>query len=792
MGTFGLAVNDICDRFPCSGGGPAVYALPLPYHYLKRNPHVSTPRTNHSAVNYSRGFRISKPHPWRVRRGQDPAWIKFYGKRETDSGYFTGGCGGEVYRANLLPEQYHGNFFYCEPSLNIVHRCILERNGPSYKGRRAPGEQQSEFLASTDQWFRPINLRVGPDGAIYIVDMYREIIEDYSAIPRFLQQQYGINKGSDRGRIWRLVPQGGTKEKNADLTKWSINDLVRATGHPSAWWRYTAQRLLVERGDRSAVAALSAQVREGETPQAKIHAMYTLDGLGTLQPIDLMHALRDTDYGVRIHALRLADRHFDSDNDLLAKVVVRTNDSDPSVRLQLAMTLGESSDAAATGALLKLSQLHGDQRWMPAAILSSVNDSAGSLLNGLLTAPNDSKKPTSLLAPLARTLGGRRDGPQMAAILAALTVQAPTIQRACLKGLIDGLSGGAEPVPILADGWAALKTLLRSETPGIRADATRLAALLQRADSPELQAVFAAAAKEALDENRSIQDRQRAVQLLSNAPYPALEPSASSLLDARQPPTLQHAAVESLGRSADPRVGATLLKGWTGMTPKLRADVLRRIFARENRLPSLLAAVQNKVVRRGDISAIQREQLTKSGNNAIAMRARELFENPMADAELQKRIDQYQKALSGKRNPDRGKQVFAKTCLACHKLKDEGFEVGPPLGSVINKPDEVILLDILDPSGHIESEYGSYIVVTYEGRTFTGILVSESATSVTLRKAKGVNDMVLRKDIEIIKASEVSLMPSNLHEQISPQDAADLIAFLRKTIHAGDSAVRRP
>ena len=174
------------------------------------------------------------------------------------------------------------------------------------------------------------------------------------------------------------------------------------------------------------------------------------------------------------------------------------------------------------------------------------------------------------------------------------------------------------------------------------------------------------------------------------------------------------------------------------------------------------------------------------------MRARELFENPMADAELQKRIDQYQKALSGKRNPDRGKQVFAKTCLACHKLKDEGFEVGPPLGSVINKPDEVILLDILDPSGHIESEYGSYIVVTYEGRTFTGILVSESATSVTLRKAKGVNDMVLRKDIEIIKASEVSLMPSNLHEQISPQDAADLIAFLRKTIHAGDSAVRRP
>ena len=104
--------------------------------------------------------------------------------------------------------QYHGNLFYCEPSLNIVHRTVLTRDGAGYQARRAPGEQDSEFLASTDQWFRPMNLRVGPDGALYIVDMYREIIEDYSAVPRFLQQQYGLNKGKEHGRIWRLRPKG--------------------------------------------------------------------------------------------------------------------------------------------------------------------------------------------------------------------------------------------------------------------------------------------------------------------------------------------------------------------------------------------------------------------------------------------------------------------------------------------------------------------------------------------------------------------------------------------------------
>ncbi len=125
--------------------------------------------------------------------------------------------------------------------------------------------------------------------------------------------------------------------------------------------------------------------------------------------------------------------------------------------------------------------------------------------------------------------------------------------------------------------------------------------------------------------------------------------------------------------------------------------------------------------------------------------------------------------------------MFTKTCLACHKLKDEGFEVGPLLGSVINRPDEAVLLDILDPNRHIESEFSSYIIVTADGRTFTGVLVSESATSVTLRAEKGDDQTILRKDIELIRTSDVSLMPSNLHEQISPQQAADLLTFLRVT-----------
>lgn len=119
VGTFGLAMNELGDRFPCSGGQPAVYALPMPYEMLIRNPHASMPSTNQSAANYGRGYRISEPHPWRIRRRQDPAWIKFYGNRETDSNYFTGGCGGEVYTSKSFPMEYRGNFFYCEPSSTL-------------------------------------------------------------------------------------------------------------------------------------------------------------------------------------------------------------------------------------------------------------------------------------------------------------------------------------------------------------------------------------------------------------------------------------------------------------------------------------------------------------------------------------------------------------------------------------------------------------------------------------------------------------------------------------------------
>ena len=783
--TFGMTMNQIGDRFP-SASRPVNYALPLPHRYMKRNPHVATPEASRIAANFSRAYGISRPHPWRVRRSQDPDWVNFYGKGETDNGYFTGGCGGEIYLADGFPPNYRGNFFSCESSQNLINRAILERDGAGYRAHRAAGETASEFLASTDQWFRPVNLGTGPDGALYIVDMYREIIEDYSAIPRFLQQQYGVIKGNDRGRIWRLVAEPATRSENMPLDEMTTDQLVQATGHANAWWRRTAQRVLIERGDPTAVAALRAQALRGRTMPARLHALYTLDGLGALTSTEVVKALGDSSYAVRMHGLRLADRWLKTREDVLVTVLSMSGDTDPKVRLQLAMSLGETSDPRAFDTLLELARTRGDERWMRAAILSSVRESAGRLLVAILNEESLTDGGRAVLSWLATTTIARKEAGHVSSVLESFSRHDEAVQVACLQGLLLGLPHGEPAGPLLTANWDSLRRLLNSQSGEVRTLALQLAARL-KLQAGEIELAFQRAAQQAIDEDVSTDRRREAIQLLADAPYAILSVTALELLDASQPVALQKAGAEALGTSTDVGVGGVLMEGWKGFTPQVRQVVLKVVFSREERLPALLDAMDAKRIRQDDINDSQWQQLLQSGHAQIATRARSLYDRTGADAQMQDRINRYQQALVGNRNVENGRQVFAKNCLNCHKIKEEGQQVGPPLGSVVNKPDEAILLDILHPSGHIESEYTSYVVVTERGRILTGILTSDSATSIVLLRDKGLTDTVLRTEIESMTASNTSLMPSDVHKIVSPQDVADLIAYLRDVFGPANS-----
>lgn len=782
VGTFGMTMNDLGDRFPCSGGQPAIYAVPVDRRYIIRNPYIPGPTSNHSAVNYNNCYRISQPHPWRVKRGVDPNWQNFYGKRETDSNYFTGGCGNEIYRSTHFPEEYQHNFFMCEPSQNILHRCIVNRDGSGYSGHRAEEEQQSEFVASSDQWFRPVNVRVGADGALYISDMYREIIEDYSAIPRFLQQQYGVAFGDKHGRIWRLVSAEKPLRPIENLEEKSSAELVALLADSDSWWRETAQRLLVERGDDTVIPAVQQLAREGETGQAKIHALYTLAGLGALSADDPLPGLTDADYTVRVHAMQLAEPFLDTSDALRARVMELASDDDPRIRLQAAMSLGESENLEILPALVQLARDHGTEHWMPNAILSSASPFAVELFTALLAERPVSKGTKKVLQPLAATIGGQRNAEQIGMALHAIAESNPDLQSPCIAGLIQGFSEGKAEGALDEKGTAGLVKLLNEAEPQIRAETVKLASLLLPATAPELQSVFAQATTTALDDAEDLQNRENAIAVLARAPYDVFSPMVTELLDVRQSPDLQLATVKSLAGSDSPEVTQVLLEGWDRYTPKVQDAVLDTLFARTDRAAALLTALENGDIQLIDINPFRRERLMKARSYGIRKRAKQLFAEKAVDPELEKRAVAYREALSKERDLARGKGLLTKHCLVCHKLGPEGHEVGPNFVEVANTPDEGLLQEILAPSRKIDPQFRNFVVVTASGKVLNGVIASESATSVTLRQEEGKSATILRKDIDEMNASDVSLMPEDLHKNLSPQDIADLLGYLRESL----------
>ncbi len=780
--TFGWGMNATGDRFTTAGGTPVSANLPLPYRYLGRNPFVASPAVAYTASNYNRVFGISPPHPWRVVRGRDPNWVKFYGSRETSGGFFTSGCGTEIYQGRLFPREMVGQLFCCEPSNNVIHRSVLTLHGSAYQARRTPSEARSEFLASGDPWFRPVNLRVGPDGAMYIVDMYREIVEDYSAIPRFLQQRYGLAGGRKLGRIWRLIPETARLRPAVDWQKAADDVLLTSLADENAWRRFTAQRMLIDRGGREAVAGLTKMVRQGKSALGRLHALCTLDGLGAVGVPEIAAALGDPDPGVRMHGLRLSEQVL-PDNAESVRLVARLGMApEARVRLQAALTLGESKTTAADSALMELARRAGREQWMAAAILSGARDRSGRLLAGLLSGKTVEGGGRELVGSLAATLGGRRQVSEWTSVLEAVASHDEAVKTACLAGLSTGLAGNGGKLSDAESTWPALSRLIADRSPSIQRLAIGLASRLGFQDRPAIRRAMQRAMTLAEDAGEEIPDRVAAVRLLAFASYKQAAGTFKKLLDPGQPLNLQLTAVAAMSASTDRRAVVAMLAGWGGYTPRLRKEVLDAVMSRESRLPLLADALEKKTVAVAEMNASRREQLVASRDPKVSTRARRLFAERPLEADLRARVARYQKALKGKRNLTRGREVFARHCLGCHRLKKEGHAVGPDLGGVIKKPDEAILLEFLNPSATIEPAFQSYTVVTTAGRIYTGTLAAESATSLTLRKEKGLTDTVLRKQIESVKASAVSLMPSNLYEKISPTEIADAIAYLRKAL----------
>src|SRR5439155_1703165 len=216
------------------------------------------------------------------------------------SGHFSasGGVGYIPESLRCYPGDLPGSILVCDVAANIVHRDVLSARGPAFVASRAPGEQKSEFFASRDRACRPVGVELGPDGALYLIDMQRDVIEHPDYIPKKLREKLNIRAGDDRGRIYRITPKGGLPARKPHLRQAPASELVNYLSDSNQWWRCTAQRLLVQHGDKTAVPALK-KLAEGKDALGRLHALWTLDGLGALDEALVRRALTDAHPGLR-------------------------------------------------------------------------------------------------------------------------------------------------------------------------------------------------------------------------------------------------------------------------------------------------------------------------------------------------------------------------------------------------------------------------------------------------------------------------------------------------------------
>lgn len=722
----------------------------LPEHYLARNPHLAVPTLRRTLANYPDSTRL-----YPVSRTR---------QRFNDHHHFnhvTSANSATPYRDELFGPEFASSMFISDPVHNLVHREVLTPDGVSFVSHRAASESESEFLASADNWFRPTMLKTGPDGALYIADMYRQVLEHPEWIPAHIKPRLDLRAGADRGRIYRVFPQGAVLRPVPRLSSLGPEQLVGALESPNGWQRDTAQRLLVHRGEVGMSDALRALVRESPRPQTRLQALCTVDGLGTLTALDVVAALEDSHPAVREHALRLAEPFAAELAPFTAPFEALADDPDLRVRYQLAFTLGADGwpPAWAGPLLVRLATRDFDQADLQVAILSSAPRYVGEMLHATLALQSETGG--ALLEQLIGLATARKSNDALAAALrevAEPTGPVATWQLAALVAMLNALEQQG----------------LTWETFTTNADSS-LQSVLRR-----LERFFA--------EARELAAREPSEESLRLAAIPVLgrfEPQRpddvrqlAALLRPEQSGSLQQAAVQALAHLNDPAAAEALLAGWNGYSPALREEVLTALLGRREWTRELLARLESEAIPARQLGATWRDKLLRHADTAIRDRATDLFSAVSADREALLKSYAGVSKLTGDR--DHGIQLYRQHCATCHRLGGEGQSVGPDLGMLANKSVPVLLEAILDPNRAVEARYVGYLALTRSGREVSGIITSETPNNLTLRTTDAREETLLRSELEELSSSGLSLMPEGFETALSPQDLADLISALMR------------
>jgi putative membrane-bound dehydrogenase-like protein len=794
---FGTSFDEWGNQFNCNNTQHIRHVI-LPMHYMARAPLLEIPAYQQDISDHGQPsspmFPLTGPQEWRKQRTElrqkryDENGLN---RKEQLSGYFTGASGSMVYTGDAWPAEYRNNIFVGDVSGNLIHRDVLTPEGVSFKASRS--KDQTEFIASKDQWFRPCNFANAPDGNLYVMDVYRLFIETPESIPEEIKKGMDFYAGDTMGRIYKIVANKSQTQRNLkpNLSKATIPELVKLLEHPNGWHRTTAQRLLIERQDKAAVVALKEMADKSQSATGRLHALWTLDGLRMLDQELILLAMKSSESRLREHGLRLANS-FVADRkkvidavdpvviDTLSKAItdaalLMVDDSDLRVKFQLALMLESlrftntddaKFDAKRLDIYSKLASHHSNDQWFRLAILSSVADSASQFFAALRAKhPNFDNK--EMIAQLGSLIGAKHEAAEMTSFVKGLNgLKEP---EAGLNGLAKGLQlAGVKNLPAPSIE-AALTPYLNhtNETVSKAAwDTARFFELKGLIDK-----ALADLAKADLDPKKKVS----AIRALRGGQFAAVAPVLQKVLASGEAGEVKAAAVESLASFDDAAVASSLLDAWASYTPDVRAKVLDAMLSEKERMKVLLKAIEENKVEKATLGEEMRARLYEHPEKEVADRAKAVFKGSGDDRGAA--VANYKDVLKLNGDQARGKPIFEQHCAKCH-LPNKGGRIGADLSGVNNKTKDELLTSILNPGYAIEPRFVNYIVTTNDGRIRNGILANETPGAITLRGLDG-DTTILRKNVKEIKASNMSLMPGAFEMLIDKQGMADLIAYLR-------------
>ena len=779
---FGHTMDDWGTRFVCSNSNHIQQVI-FRESYLARNPYYVAPDAIRSIAtdgSSARVFRASPPEPWRIIRQKWRAEAKGYklvlnkeGRwefrpldptlkmegipTEYPVGYFTSATGVTIYRGNAYPEEFRGNAFIGDVGGNLVHRKRIYNKDIVYRAERA--DVGEEFVRSSDNWFRPVNFVNAPDGTLFVLDMYRETVEHPYSIPEAIKEFLHLTSGKERGRIYRLVSPGMKRINVQYPGKLDQEQLVRQLGSDNGWIRYTAQRLLWEEGDRRIVPLIENFLASTNRPLGRLHALYTLEGLNALKKSHVLRGLKDSHPRVKAHAVRLAESFLIHSPEVLESLLDLCNDNNEHVLFQLAFTLGESRDDRAIRGLAGMAVRVGDHPEIRSALLSSSGESAGRLIDLIIRDGNALSKNhvPQILAQLASMIGTYPETTSAVGLLSDVT--SPQVPLALQQRLLAGLGEG------LSRRGTSLSVLLEED-------------LVPKKFRGQLTERFRHAARVAKDDQYPLDDRTAAIQFLGFADWPIAREPLRMFLSPQVLQPLQMAAVQSMAVQDSDQVGDDLLQEWSGYSPRVRRSVVDAILSRSDRIQKLITAIESDLIKPSEIGRDKKQVLMSHPQSAIRSRSRNLFVGEV-NSNRAEVVSNFQDVLEIQGDVERGKKVFGEKCAICHQVGDIGYRVAPNLSSVQNKSPEDLLIAILDPNREAQPNFNVYTLVTGQGRVYTGIIATETTNSLTLQRAEAKQDVIFRMNIDTLTSTGMSLMPEGLEKDLSRQDLADVISFVK-------------